>query len=81
MVLKNVRSQQIGLKLLFTWKVNNSEYDGNRQVVFFDELPWLDVKNSFFTKAFESFWNSFGCDRENLMVIVCGMLTHGFKTI
>lgn len=46
--------------------------DGTRQVVFFDELPWLDTKKSNFIKAFESFWNSFACDRENLMVIVCG---------
>lgn len=46
--------------------------NGSRQVVFFDELPWLDTTKSYFIKAFESFWNSFGCDRENLMLIVCG---------
>lgn len=46
--------------------------NGSRQIVFFDEFPWLDTKKSHFIQAFESFWNSFGCDRENLMLIVCG---------
>lgn len=46
--------------------------NGSRQLVFFDEFPWLDTKKSHFIQAFESFWNSFGCDRENLMLIVCG---------
>ncbi len=43
-----------------------------RLVVFFDEFPWLDSKKSFFIKAFEGFWNGFGCAQNNLMVIVCG---------
>lgn len=46
--------------------------DGTRQLVFFDELPWLDTPKSGFKKAFEAFWNSWGCHRDNLMVIVCG---------
>lgn len=46
--------------------------DGNRQVVFLDELPWLDTPKSGFIKAFEAFWNTWGCHRKNLMVIVCG---------
>ena len=46
--------------------------DGSRQVVFIDELPWLDTPKSHFIKAFESFWNSFGCAKENLLLIVCG---------
>ncbi len=43
-----------------------------RQVVFLDEFPWLDVKGSHFIKSFERFWNDFGCSRSNLMLIVCG---------
>ncbi|MBQ7746997.1 MAG: ATP-binding protein [Spirochaetia bacterium] len=43
-----------------------------RLVVFLDELPWLDTPRSGFMAAFEGFWNSWGCHRENLMVIVCG---------
>lgn len=46
--------------------------DGNRQVVFFDELPWMDTPRSYFIRAFESFWNGWGCHRNNLMVIVSG---------
>lgn len=46
--------------------------DGSRQVVFLDELPWLDTPRSGFISAFEGFWNTWGCHRKNLMVIVCG---------
>ncbi len=46
--------------------------DGSRQVVFLDELPWLDTPRSGFMRAFEGFWNNWGCHRKNLMVIVCG---------
>ena len=46
--------------------------DGSRQVVFLDELPWLDTPKSGFIQAFEGFWNTWGCHRKNLMVIVCG---------
>ena len=46
--------------------------DGQKQVVFLDELPWLDTPRSGFLIAFEGFWNNWGCHRPNLMVIVCG---------
>ena len=46
--------------------------DGTRQVVFLDELPWLDTAKSGFMTAFEAFWNTWGCHRKNLMVVVCG---------
>lgn len=46
--------------------------DGTRQVVFLDELPWLDTPRSGFVRAFEGFWNTWGCHRKNLMVIICG---------
>ena len=46
--------------------------DGSRQLVFLDELPWLDTPRSGFIRAFEGFWNNWGCHRKNLMVIVCG---------
>lgn len=49
-----------------------SRDDGSRQVVFLDELPWLDTPKSGFIRAFEAFWNTWGCHRKNLMVIVCG---------
>lgn len=43
----------------------------DRQVVFFDELPWLDTPKSNFIKAFESFWNGWANSR-NIIVIICG---------
>ncbi|MBO4396353.1 MAG: ATP-binding protein [Eubacterium sp.] len=45
---------------------------GSRQLLFIDELPWLDTPRSGFLRAFEGFWNTWGCHRKNLMVIVCG---------
>ena len=49
-----------------------SKDDGNRQVVFLDELPWLDTPRSGFITAFEGFWNTWACHRDNLMLVVCG---------
>ena len=46
-----------------------------KQVVFFDEMPWLDRQKSGFLPAFEWFWNSWGSSRKNLVFIVCGSAT------
>lgn len=48
---------------------------GKRQVVFLDELPWMDTAKSAFLPAFEHFWNGWGSGRDNLMLIVCGSAT------
>lgn len=48
---------------------------GEKQVVFLDELPWMDTPGSRFIMAFEGFWNSWACSRDNLMVIICGSAT------
>ena len=53
-------------------KLLQSIDNGTRQVVFLDELPWLDTPRSGFIRAFEGFWNTWGCHRKNLMVIICG---------
>lgn len=49
--------------------------NGSKQVIFLDELPWLDTPSSRFLSAFEGFWNSFSCRRKNLLIIVCGSAT------
>ncbi len=49
--------------------------DGSRQVIFIDELPWMDTPKSGFLKAFEAFWNGWGAGRHNLMLVVCGSAT------
>lgn len=46
--------------------------NGSRQVVFLDELPWLDTPRSGFITAFEGFWNTWACHRNNIMLICCG---------
>ena len=43
-----------------------------RQVVFIDELPWLDTPRSQFLVAFEHFWNTWGAWHDRVMLIVCG---------
>lgn len=45
------------------------------KVVFMDELPWMDTPRSRFLKAFELFWNSWGCIQTDLKLIVCGSAT------
>lgn len=52
-----------------------SKDNGQRQLVFLDELPWMDTQRSGFVTAFEGFWNTWGCSRNNLMVVVCGSST------
>ncbi len=49
--------------------------DGSRQLIFIDELPWMDTPKSGFLKAFEAFWNGWGSGRHNLMLVVCGSAT------
>lgn len=46
--------------------------NGERQLVFLDEMPWMDTPRSGFMQAFEGFWNNWACHRKNIMVIVCG---------
>lgn len=43
-----------------------------KQVVFFDEFPWLEGKRSGFLSAFEHFWNSWACRQPHLLVVICG---------
>lgn len=49
--------------------------NGNKKVVFIDELPWMDTPKSGFLSALEGFWNSWGCFQSDLLLIVCGSAT------
>ena len=49
--------------------------NGSRQVVFIDELPWMDTARSGFLTALEAFWNGWGNTRHNLCLVVCGSAT------
>ena len=48
------------------------ENSPTKNVVFLDELPWLDTARSGFLSAFEYFWNQHGSRMKNLLLIVCG---------
>ena len=52
-----------------------SRNTAKKQIVFLDELPWMDTHKSGFITAFEGFWNTWGCHRDNLIVIICGSAT------
>lgn len=48
---------------------------GGRQVVFIDELPWMDVKGFGFVTALEHFWNNWASAQPDVMLVVCGSAT------
>ncbi len=43
-----------------------------RQVIFIDEMPWMDTPKSGFITAFESFWNGWASAQPQIMLVVCG---------
>lgn len=45
---------------------------GNKKIIFLDELPWLDTRNSRFLSGLEHFWNSWASARDDIILIVCG---------
>ena len=49
--------------------------NGGRQVVFIDELSWMDTPRSGFLTALESFWNGWASARDNIFLVVCGSST------
>ncbi len=52
-----------------------SKDDGGKQIVFIDELPWMDTPKSGFITGLEAFWNSWYGHKHNFMLIVCGSAT------
>ncbi len=44
----------------------------SKQVVVFDEVPWLASRKSGFLPAFEHFWNSWASRQRQLVVVLCG---------
>jgi uncharacterized protein len=44
-------------------------------VVFIDELPWMDTRDSKFVMELEYFWNSWASEKKNLIFIVSGSAT------
>ena len=46
-----------------------------RKIVFIDEMPWIDRKNSDFVQALEGFWNGWANLRDDIVFIACGSAT------
>lgn len=53
-------------------KLLTAKADGKKQVVFIDELPWMDTPKSKFIPAFESFYNGWAGARDDIFLIICG---------
>lgn len=53
----------------------DSKADGSNQVIFIDELPWMDTPRSCFLSAFEHFCNDWCSSRKYVKLIVCGSAT------
>lgn len=49
--------------------------EDRKKIIFIDELPWLDTPKSEFLAAFESFWNGWGAQQNDIMLVVCGSAT------
>ena len=49
-----------------------SESKDARKVIFIDELPWMDTRNSGFVRAVEGFWNGWASARKDVVMVVCG---------
>ncbi len=48
---------------------------GERCVLFIDELPCFDTPKAGFVRAFGHFWNSWGQRHKEVMLVVCGSAT------
>lgn len=46
-----------------------------KQVVFIDEMPWLDTRDSDFLSALDYFWNSWASSIPEILFIGCGSAT------
>lgn len=46
-----------------------------RKIIFLDELPWMDARNSRFIPALEHFWNGWASARKDVLLIICGSAT------
>lgn len=46
-----------------------------KKVIFIDEMPWMDTRNSNFIPALEAFWNGWASGRDDILLIVCGSAT------
>lgn len=60
--------------ILLIQLLEKREKTNEKQVVFFDELPWLATAKSGFLRALGFFWNSWA-SKKNIVVVICGSAT------
>ncbi len=46
-----------------------------RKVIFIDEMPWIDTRDSEFVGALENFWNAWAARRQDILFIASGSAT------
>jgi hypothetical protein len=46
-----------------------------KKIVFLDEMPWMDSRQSNFLSALEGFWNGWASGRDDMLLIACGSAT------
>ena len=75
--MKGVRTPSSWLDAFYMLEDYLQEKDDGktRQLIFIDEIQWMDTPKSGFMTGFEAFWNGWACYRHNIMVIVCGSST------
>lgn len=49
--------------------------DGEKKVIFIDELPWMDTPKSNFVRSLDHFWNAWASTRKDLILVICGSAT------
>ena len=57
--------------LLISYLKQKQEQEKEKQVVFFDELPWMATHKSGFLNGLSYFWNSWAV-KQNIVVVICG---------
>ena len=67
--LRNWREAFLALETLI------EQCDGEKKVIFLDELPWMDTRQSHFVSSLEHFWNGFASARKDIVLIACSSAT------
>lgn len=62
------------LQTLLEQKKADSKNNG-KQIVFLDELPWMDAPKAGFVEALGNFWNRWAAWTHDMVLIICGSAT------
>ena len=69
---KNITNWMSGFNLLKK-AITTTQTRNQKVVIFLDEVPWIDKKNSSgFLGALGYFWNEFALNNRNIVLILCG---------